>query len=383
MASSPTSLLSDLDLFARLVAFDSTSHRSNLPIADFICEYLDRSGARIVRLSHEDGSKMNIIASIGPETTADRQGLILSGHMDVVPATEPDWVSDPFQLHERDGALYGRGTCDMKGFVALAMNLFANVDPATLNAPLVLMLTCDEEVGSLGAKTIAEQWPSDDPLPRHVIIGEPTSLRAVRMHKGHLKMRITISGQSAHSGSPNLGVNAIEPAADILQRLIVLREEYQRRRSESSAYFPEVPFTVLNIARIHGGNAINVIPDSCVIDVGVRVMPGERSEDAAHTLAAVVGDDAHVAMVNDNPSMLLADDAPIHRSLCQLLDENASHGVSFASDAGWLSTMGMDCVLFGPGTIEAAHKPNEFVPINEMDAARKILEKLLARQVQD
>lgn len=374
-----SAVLTDKELIGRLVGFDSTSARSNVPIADFVCEYLDGPSVEIVRQESADGSKVNVVARIGPDVGADRTGLILSGHLDVVPAIEPQWESDPFELIERDGAYVGRGACDMKGFNALAMNVFRSVDPAQLIAPLVLVFTCDEEVGSLGAKRLAMSWPNERPLPRQAVIGEPTSLRVVRMHKGHLTMRIIVRGRSAHSGSPHLGINAIEPAAGIIQGLIVLREKLAACRTATSEFFPEVPFPVLNVARIHGGEAINVVPEVCVIDIGVRLLPGEASDDAIHMVRSVVGSAGEVEVLNDNPPMLLSEDAPTHRILCDLVSQESSHGVSYASDAGWLSRMGIDCVLYGPGTIEVAHRPNESVPVAELRAAYDVLVKLVAR----
>ncbi|HTQ81209.1 MAG TPA: M20/M25/M40 family metallo-hydrolase, partial [Thermoanaerobaculia bacterium] len=213
-------LLSDSELLRRLVSFDSTSCNSNLPIAEFLAEYLDRPGARLARNPSPDGGKTNLLAWLGPEPAPagkDRPGLVLSGHMDVVPAEEAGWQSDPFQLVDGGDRWFGRGTADMKGFIALSANLFAELaeSPQALTAPLVLIFTYDEEVGTLGAKQLHDTYPVGRSLPASAIIGEPTSLRAVRLHKGHLKLRITLKGVSAHSGYPHLGVNAIEPAARV------------------------------------------------------------------------------------------------------------------------------------------------------------------------
>lgn len=372
--------MTDKDVLARLVSFDSTSSRSNVPIADFVCDYLSAPDVQISRLFTEDENKVNLVIRKGPAAGDERAGLILSGHLDVVPATEPQWQSDPFELIERDGAYVARGACDMKGFNALAMNLFRETDAASLSAPLALIFTHDEEVGCLGARRLTQTWPSDDPLPRSAIIGEPTSLQAVRMHKGHLTIRITLHGTSAHSGSPHLGINAIEPLAAIIQGLIVLREQWETCRTETSQYFPAVPFPVLNIARVHGGEAINVVPEQCVLDVGVRLLPGEDSAGAIHTIKAIIGDAADVEVLNDNPPMYVEDDAPIHRAVCELIGQHESHGVSYSSDGGWLSTMGIDSVLFGPGTIEVAHRPNESVPIAEMNKAKDVLERIVKKE---
>jgi len=196
-------VLSDADLLARLVAFDTTSRNSNLPLADFLCDYLDRPGVRIERQPSPDGTKTNVVAWLGPEPggpEGERPGLVLSGHMDVVPAEEEGWQSDPFTLADAGDRWVARGACDMKGFLAIAANAAVGAGPA-LRAPLALVFTYDEEVGTLGARHLLESYAAGRLLPRSAIIGEPTSLRVARAHKGHLKMRITLHGRSAHSGS--------------------------------------------------------------------------------------------------------------------------------------------------------------------------------------
>ncbi|MBZ0113332.1 MAG: M20/M25/M40 family metallo-hydrolase, partial [Thermoanaerobaculia bacterium] len=218
--------LGDEELLARLVAFDTTSHRSNLELVDLVANYLDRPGVRITRHPAPAGEdqvieKANLVVEVGPATDPDtRAGLVLSGHTDVVPALEPDWLSDPFTLSEREDLLYARGSADMKGFLALATNLAAELDPQRLRAPLVLIFTYDEEVGTLGARHFRESWPlAERPLPRRAVIGEPTELKVIRVHKGHLKVQVTLTGESAHSAYPHLGINAIEPAAALIEGL--------------------------------------------------------------------------------------------------------------------------------------------------------------------
>jgi acetylornithine deacetylase len=382
-------VLSDKELLSRLVAFDSTSANSNLPIADFVCEYLDRPSVTITRSPNESGSKVNVLALAeggGPlgGPGAARGGVVLCGHLDVVPATEDGWRSDPFALTEIDGTYAGRGTCDMKGSVALAMNVFASVAPDRLVNRLALLFTYDEEVGSLGAQRLAATWPDDQPLPSSVVVGEPTSLRAVRMHKGHLTMRITVQGKAAHSGSPHLGTNAIEAAARLVQSISRLSEPFKRQRCDASRFFATVPFPVINIAQITGGSAINVVPEHCAVDIGIRLLPGMNARAVIEWIKDVAAKSGpqgnlHVEVLNDNPPMLLPERAAIHVALCDLLDQRQSYGVSYASDAGILQGMGLECVLFGPGSIDVAHRPNEHVPIEELDRARSILQRLVER----
>lgn len=381
-------LLSDSELLARLVAFDTTSRNSNLPLADFLCDYLDRPGVRIARNPSADGRKANLVAWIGPKPSGDRRGLVLSGHMDVVPAEEEGWRSDPFTLSDEGDRWVARGSCDMKGFLAVAANLAANltegIRPERWRAPLALVFTYDEEVGTLGAKWLTESFPEAGALPRSAIIGEPTSLRVVRTHKGHFKMRATLHGISAHSGYPHLGVNAIEPAGRVIVALSRLRQELEAETPPNRELFPEVPYVPLNVGTVQGGSAINVVPDRCAVELGVRPLPGLSSEELADRVSRAVREAAaplepEIEMLSDSPPMLLDEGSPIHRHLCGLVGQTAGASVSFATDAGWLQRLDMECAIFGPGSIEVAHKPNEYVPKDELAAARGLLERTIQR----
>ena len=377
--------LPNTDILRRLVGFDSVSRNSNLPIADFIAETLDRPGVRIRRQQSPDATKTNLVIEAGPPVDPDtRDGLVLCGHMDVVPAEEPEWRSDPFTLVEREGRFVGRGSADMKGFLALAMARFAGTDPARLRAPLVLLYTYDEELGCIGAHHFSEHWPHPESLPRNVVIGEPTSLRAVRTHKGHLKLRLSVLGTTAHSGYPHLGHNAIEPVARAVCALSALRDTLALERVPSSASFPDVPFVALNIGLINGGVAVNVVPDRCDVEIGLRVLPGmdarllvDRVRDAVGP--ALGGERWDLETTGDSPPFLLDPDRPVYRNVTSLLDQRETVSVAFATDAGWLQTAGFDCVICGPGDIAVAHKPNESLSIEEFHAADRFLETLVQR----
>ncbi|HSF43218.1 MAG TPA: acetylornithine deacetylase, partial [Thermoanaerobaculia bacterium] len=327
-------------------------------------------------------TKANVVARVGPEPAGDRRGLVLSGHMDVVPAEEDGWRSDPFTLTDEGNRWTGRGSCDMKGFLALATNLATELRPDRLRAPLALVFTYDEEVGTLGAKRLTETLPAAAALPRSAIIGEPTSLRVVRTHKGHFKLRVTLYGVSAHSGYPHLGTNAIEPAGPVILALTHLRRELEGEALPNRELFPEVPFVPLNVGIVHGGSAINVVPDRCVVELGVRPLPGLASEELIERVSRAVREAAgpfepEIEVLSDSPPLLLDEASPIHRHLCTLVGQSAGASVSFATDAGWLQRLGLDCAIFGPGSIEVAHKPNEFLPKNEFAAARGLLERTI------
>ena len=371
--------MTDEALFARLVAFDSTSHRSNLDLADFIAEYANRTGVRIRRNPSADGRKVNLVITAGPEDRA-RRGLMLSGHMDVVPAGESGWRTDPFALTRVGDAYVARGACDMKGFLALALNRFAALDPARRRSPLTLVFTYDEELGTLGARRLAETWTDPELLPRSAVIGEPTSLGVVRMHKGHLKVRVTTTGVPAHSAYPHLGRSAIEPAGPILGALAALSAELAAERPRYGEYFGAVPFPSLNVGLIAGGTAINVVPERCVIDMGIRLLPGMGSAEMVERVRRAVtcaASDAVVEGIGDSPPMLVDERASIHEELCRHLGQHDSRAVSFTTDASWLQCMGVECVIWGPGSIEVAHKPNEWLPVAEFVRAGELLDRLV------
>ena len=377
-----THILNTEELLSCLVGFDSTSRNSNLPIADFICNYLDRPGIRVERNQAPRDGKVNLIISAGPDRDGRRDGLVLSGHMDVVPAEEPDWLSDPFALTRVGDRLVGRGACDMKGFLALAMNAVASAKPTDLTRPLVLVFTYDEEVGTVGAQHFAKTWPDATTLPKNAIVGEPTSLQVIRMHKGHLEFSVAVSGKSAHSGYPHLGRNAIEPVGQLITALTDLRREFEAEPQPYAEYFPEVPFVALNVARISGGTAINIVPDGCVLQGGIRLLPGMDKETTVDRLRHLVVqslDDAYYEfdLTGEAPPMLLAESAPIYQALCTEVGQSGTLSASYATDAGWFQSVGMQCAIFGPGSIEVAHKPNESILEQELHQASEILQRIV------
>jgi len=376
--------LDDIELLARLVAFDTTSHNSNLALVDFLADYLDPFAAKIDRNPSADGCKANLVVRIGPKALGDRAGLVLSGHVDVVPAKEEGWKSDPFTLTERDGRLYARGACDMKGFVALASNAAATLAAEQLTRPLVLLFTYDEEIGTLGARRFAETWPERDALPKSAIIGEPTSWAAVRTHKGFLEFRVTFHGQSAHSGYPHLGVNAIEPAARAIEALAGLRRELETERPAHADLYPEVPFVPLNVGRVTGGVASNVVPDTCTFDVSLRPLPEMDVAGLVRRIETAVGEAARgapftVERPSDAPPLYTAAAAPLYCAIREEMQQEDDVSVSYATDAGWLQTAGLECVIWGPGDIAVAHKPNESIPVAELRDGAVRLQRVVRR----
>ncbi len=385
----------EVELLRRLVALDTTSELSNLPLLDLVEETVARPGVRCERFPSADGVKANLLIEVGG--AGDGGGLLLCAHTDVVPAGDGGWRSDPFTLTEEADRWVARGACDMKGFLALAVARAARLDPARLRRPLVLLLTYDEEVGTLGAQRFVRAWRGRQPLPRAAVVGEPTSLRVVRLHKGHLRIEIALRGRSAHSSLPRLGRNAIEAAGRVLEALRALRSDLERETPDGAAEaFPEAPYVTLNVGRIAGGGALNVVPERCVIGVGLRPLPGMAGatliERLRATVAAALGEGAEgrhddddegpgvawtLEVLGESPALASPADAPACRALAPLAGPPAARGASFASDAGPLQELGLQAVLFGPGSIAAAHRPNEYLPRSEFERCGAVLEALV------
>ena len=317
-------------------------------------------------------------------STRSPRALVLCGHTDTVPALEAEWRHDPFQLEEAADRWSGRGTCDMKGFLALAIDAFVRRQSDALSAPLALLLTSDEEIGSLGVRRFLDDERLTTPLPRNVLIGEPTELAVIRLHKGHLRGHLDFHGISAHSGHPDRGVSAIEAAARAIVALSDLQKALRTERRRSAEHFPDVPFEVLNPARIRGGEAINVVPDHCRVDFGLRLLPGSDSDELIERIGSTVGAlglAAEWELVVDriSPPLETAESADLYRELARLRNQQETRAAAFSSDAGVLSQHGHECVLFGPGSITVAHKPNEYLPKGDFEEAAGTIDRLIDR----
>ncbi|MAJ46803.1 MAG: hypothetical protein CBC35_05785 [Planctomycetes bacterium TMED75] len=382
-----TKNLSDRELLRHLVSYDTTSDRSPASLFDFVCDYLGDSSIRTTRMDCGDGYE-NVLFESGPPSR-NGEGWMLCGHVDTVPAEEPDWLSDPLELVERSGRLHARGACDMKGFNAIAMNFLRLRAHQGFDHPLGLLLTHSEEVGTIGAGHFARDWPRERMLPRNVIVGEPTSLKPVRGHKGHLSFRITLTGRPCHTGFPAEGMNAIELALPMLKCLKGLREQLVDERTAESSLFPLVPHPVLNVVRVAGGSAVNVMPASCVLDVGARLLPGQSSDEflpRLHRLIAAAGIpcsdsplEGHYSLevINETPSFSTAADEAFLQEVCSISGHPEAIGVNYGTDAGRLKPLGCRCVIFGPGDIAQAHRANEWIPIDEFERMPHLLGALI------
>lgn len=374
-----------LRLLADLVAFPTLTSDSNLDLIAYTADHLTEVGAHLTTTYDDERRKANLFATIGPMVDG---GVVLSGHTDVVPA-EGDWISPPFELDVRDGLAFGRGTADMKGFIACALAMAERFAAADLRVPVHLALTYDEEVGCLGAPVLLAELLRTGPRPSAAIVGEPTSFRAIVGHKGCYEYTTTITGLEGHASAPARGVNAVEESARYIARLLELRDELVGRAPDDSPYDP--PHTTISVGTINGGTARNVLAGTCSFDWDLR--PIDRA-DAEHVAAAVeeFERDAVARMRRTHPGAAITTltigavdglepvaSSPARALVDDLLDGPAVDLVPFGTEAGLFQEAGIPAVVCGPGSIDVAHMPDEHISIDDLDACLAMLDRLADR----
>jgi acetylornithine deacetylase len=328
--------------------------------------------------------KVNLVARLGPAERAAEHGLVFAGHIDTVPFDDSGWDSDPFTLSERDGKLYGLGSCDMKGFLAIAAGVVSEYAAHELAAPISLLVSADEECGMDGARALLDAHREHGQRPgRLCVIGEPTNLVPIRRHKGILMDTIEVHGASGHSSNPALGANAIEGMYRALSAIRELRDDLAER--QRIAGFP-VPHATLNLGAIRGGDNANRIPARCRLDIDLRLLPGMAIDDLRAELrerveAALVDSDCSVAfnaLFTGTPAFETAADSPIVTA-CEALSGHDAAAVDFGTEGAFYNAMGMDSVVLGPGDIAQAHQPNEYLALNRVAPMQTILRGLVER----
>lgn len=377
----PRSLPGVKELIGELIAIpsvssvDSSMDMANQPVADKMAEWLESLdfAVELVPVPDQPG-KVNVIGTLG----SGPGGLVLAGHTDTVPFDEGGWRSDPFSLHEADDRLHGLGTCDMKAFLALALEAARGYQASDLSAPLIILGTADEETAMSGARALVD---AGRPRARHAVIGEPTGLRPVRMHKGMMMEAIRVQGHSGHSSDPGLGANAMEGMHRVIADLLSWRDELGRRHHESAF---GVPVPTLNLGYIHGGDNPNRICASCDLGIDLRPLPGmdrgELRREMRERLSRVVGGsglelDFETLFEGADPMETDAD-APIVRA-AEALTGHSAEAVAFSTEAPYLTALGMDVVVLGPGDIEQAHQPDEFLELNRVQPTLDLLDSLI------
>lgn len=375
---STTRILSDL------VGFPTISADSNLEMIAYASELLSALGARLSMTLDDSGHKANLFATLGPEGDG---GIVLSGHSDVVPVEGQDWASDPFALREADGRLYGRGTCDMKGFIACTLAMAPHFAELDLKRPLHFAFTYDEEVGCFGARALVEELERTELRPSVAIIGEPTMMRIIEGHKGCFEYTTEFRGLAGHASSPERGVNAVEYAVRYISRLMALAEELKTRAPKGNRFDP--PWTTLQVGTISGGAARNVIADHCSVEWEMRPVRNEDADfvkDRIRTFveselkpamrAVFEGADIVTHVIGEVDGLEPVTESEARQIVSELTGLTEAEVVAFGTEAGLFQKAGISSVICGPGSIEQAHKADEFVSLEQLDQCLGMLERL-------
>ncbi len=371
-------------ILANLVGFPTVSADSNLAMIDHMANLLSDAGARVDLFHDDTGTKANLFATIGP----DREGgIVLSGHSDVVPVTDQNWTSDPFRLEERDGRLFGRGTCDMKGFIAATLAMAPDYATRRLKRPIHFAFTYDEEVGCLGARSLVPALQARGIRPAMAIVGEPTDMRIIEGHKGCCEYTVAFQGLEGHGSNPDRGVNAVEYAVAYVARLMELRHQLRHRTPVASVFEP--PWTTINIGRLSGGVAHNVIASRAELDWEMRPVQGSDAAFVRQTMADYCNDvllpqmqavcpDAGITtyVIGEVCGLEPMEENAARRLVAELTGANGADVVSFGTEAGLFQQMGLSAVLCGPGSIEQAHKADEYVTLSQLDQCLTMLHGL-------
>jgi acetylornithine deacetylase len=373
------------EMLARLVAFRTVSRDSNLGCIAFIRDYLAGFGIDATIIPNADGTKANLYATIGPKVPG---GIVLSGHTDVVPVESQAWTTDPWTLTERDGKLYGRGTCDMKGFVAIALTAAASAARMTLARPLYLALSYDEELGCAGAPSMVEAMAASLPLPEAVIVGEPSELRVVSGHKSSLSFFTRVTGHTVHSSEVHRGVSAVMVAA----RLVTWFDDTMaRNRAEADPASPfDPPYATLHCGQIQGGTAANVVASKCEFVTDIRAAPPDdawafkrRYEAHVHEqiepAMQAVAPDSSVSIVHRGfvPGLRPVYNSPAERLVRAITGDNGTHVVSYGTEAGIFQNAGWPTVVCGPGNIAQAHQADEFITVAQLEAGERLVGRMI------
>lgn len=376
-----------LELTRRLIAFDTTSRGSNLALIDFAQELLESAGARCRRSSYDDKSKANLFATLGPDGDG---GTVLSGHTDVVPVDGQDWSSDPFAAEVRGDKLYGRGACDMKGFVGTALSLVPEIARARLARPIHFALSFDEEVGCAGVGALIDDLAQAGIRPALAIVGEPTLMKVVGAHKGGTSVRTHCIGHEGHSSAPHKGASAVMMAGEFIASLARVGVELQDDRDERF----DPPFTTTQANIVHGGTALNILAREATITWECRPLPGRDSAKVVARMKEIAASeilpkyragapdaDFQTTVVASYPGLALDMDSPAVALARELSGANAVETAAYGTEAGHFARAGIPAVICGPGSIEQAHKPDEFVALSELAACEAFLRKLIAKAV--
>ncbi|QJF18065.1 acetylornithine deacetylase [Phytobacter diazotrophicus] len=377
-------MMTSREMLEQLVAFNTTSRESNLALIEFVGRYLTGLGVDYELIHNAEGSKANLYARLGPP---GHGGVMLSGHSDVVPVDGQNWSVPPFALTERDGKLYGRGTADMKGFIACILAAIPHFLAQPLAQPLHLAISYDEEVGCLGVRTLLDALSHRADKPAICLIGEPTELQPVLGHKGKLGVRCEVQGAACHSAYAPQGVNAIEYAAKLIHYLTLIGQRLAAPEHHDGRFDP--PFTTVQTGLIQGGRALNIVPADCTFDFEVRTLPQDDAQQVARELESyaqrellptmrAVNRDAAIRFypISSYPGLYTAAQSAAARLVAHLTGSEKFSTVAFGTEGGLFHQSGIPSVICGPGSMAQGHKPDEFITIEQLNACDALLRRL-------
>lgn len=377
-------MMTSREMLEQLVAFNTTSRESNLALIEFVGCYLTGLGVDYELIHNAEGSKANLYARLGPP---GHGGVMLSGHSDVVPVDGQNWSVPPFALTERDGKLYGRGTADMKGFIACILAAIPHFLAQPLAQPLHLAISYDEEVGCLGVRTLLDALSARADKPAICLIGEPTELKPVLGHKGKLGVRCEVQGAACHSAYAPQGVNAIEYAAKLIHHLTLIGQRLAAPEHHDARFDP--PFTTVQTGLIQGGRALNIVPADCTFDFEVRTLPQDDAQEVARELESyaqrellpamhAVNRDAAIRFypISSYPGLYTAAQSAAARLVAHLTGSEKFSTVAFGTEGGLFHQSGIPSVICGPGSMAQGHKPDEFITVEQLNACDALLHRL-------
>lgn len=369
------------DILGKLVSYETVSEKNNEDLADFIIKFLQNQGISAQKIRGEKG-RFNIYSRIGPDING---GIILSGHTDVVPTTGQKWSTNPFKLKKKKNRLYARGAADMKGFIAVVLSLIKNINKEKLKKPLHLVFSYDEEIGCIGIQKLIPFLKKIKPKPKFCIVGEPTEMKLVNQHKGKKNFIVNFQGIESHSSLVNDGVNSISYCVQFLNFLEIKQKELKKKKN--TKFSPE--FTSINVGKINGGIAVNIIPKTCEIEFEIRDIPNcntlriikdikdflfelENKMRSQNKKCSIVFKE-----VNDFPPLNTKENMEIISLCLKNLNSNALEAVSFGTEAGVFDKLGFQTVVCGPGSIKQAHKPDEFIELSQLKKCESFLTKII------
>lgn len=375
--------LNPKEMLAKLVSFDTTSVKTNIPLIEFVEDYLNSHGVASTRVPTEDGQKSSLHAVIGPQ---DVPGYGLSGHTDVVPVAGQNWTSDPFELTQKGSRLHGRGTCDMKGFVACILSHVPAFKSRNLKTPIHLLLSYDEEVGCKGVRPMIGELGKTLPAPKLVFVGEPTSMKVVDAHKSVNGFETVITGKESHTSKPHLGSNAIHAAGRLVAEMAAIDDE-MRARADGPRFDP--PYTNVSVAVINGGTARNITPRHCEMKWMFRSVPATDVSEIIDRVANYANDvvlpalrktcpDATIETVQTSgvPPLNAPEGSPAVSLALKLAGQNETFAVSYGTEGGLFEQAGFSSVIIGPGDIAQAHAADEFIEESELEKCSAFLDNL-------